>query len=74
MVEQPETGAGEGDAVLAARLGDLVRVNRPAGFGDEGDAVTAGVVDVVAERKGAVGGERDPGKAAHPLGPLCRGR
>jgi hypothetical protein len=65
MVEKPEAGAGQGDAVLVTGGCDLPGADRPAGLGDATDAVTAGVIDVVAEGEMTVGGERHPG----PPGP-----
>ena len=54
VVEQPEPGAGESDLMLAAGVLDLAGTDRSAGFGDVADAVLVGMVDVVAERQGAV--------------------
>lgn len=55
MVEKPKAGAGEGDAVLIAGGGNLAGADRPTGLGDAADTVTACVIDVVTERKIAVG-------------------
>lgn len=72
VVEQSEACAGQGDAVLVAGVGNLARADRPAGLGDAADAVTACVIDIVAEGKMAVGGERHPGQAPEPLRALGR--
>ena len=54
MVEEPEPGADERDLMLAAGVLDLGGADRSARLGDVADAVPVGVVDVVAERQGAV--------------------
>src|SRR5258708_36918444 len=70
--EEPQARADQCDAVLAARLLDLVAAARAAALDDAADAVPGGDVDVVAEREVGVrrqGARRRRGQPRPPLLP-----
>ena len=59
MMEEADVGHRHSDAVLVARLDDVVVADRAAALRDVGDTALVGALHVVAEREECVRAERD---------------